>query len=118
AHPTFPDPRRPRRRHFGTGIFLILFGVLLALDQWGHAPFHDFGRHWPLLLIAFGCGKLIDRGLLATGAHWLLVVGLYFKLQANGQHTLVHRIWPLGLVWIGLIMTLRALRPRPEPFCG
>ena len=105
--------RRPRR-HLGTGVFLILLGLLLAWNQWNHAPFHDFGRYWPLILIALAVGKFVDRGLLSSGGHWMLLVGLYFELQANGQHELLHRFWPLGLVWIGLIMTLRALSPRPR----
>ena len=113
-----PGRLRRRHRHLGTGVFLILLGLLLALDQWHQAPFHDIGRHWPLILIALSVGKFVDRGLLSTGAHWMLLVGLFFELQANGQHHWIYRFWPLGLVWIGLIMTLRALRPRPEPFCG
>ena len=112
-----PDLRRPRR-HLGTGLFLILLGVLLALDQWGQVPFHGLGHYWPLILIAFGLGRMVDRGPLHAGAHWILLVGLYFELERNGHSEFVHRFWPLGLVWIGLIMTLRALRPRPEPFCG
>ena len=105
--------RRPRR-HLGTGIVLILVGLILAFDPWGHSPFHDIGRHWPLILVALGIGKLVDRGLLSTGAHWLLLVGLYFELHADARFAYLDRFWPLGLVWIGLIMTLRALRPRPR----
>ena len=106
--------QRHHRRHLGTGIFLILLGLLLAFSQWGHAPFHDLGRHWPLILIALAAGRFVDRGFFHSGAHWLLLVGLYFELERNGQADLVHHFWPLGLVWIGLIMTLRALSPRPR----
>lgn len=111
--PLFPG-RRPRR-HLGTGVFLILLGLLLAADRWHGVPFHDLGRHWPLILIAYGLGRMVDRGLLHTSSHATILVGLWFELQANGHHDWIYRAWPLALVWIGLIMTLR---PRPEPFCG
>src|SRR5690242_16102496 len=109
--------RPRRRRHLGTGVFLILLGLLLALDQWHQAPFHGLGHHWPLILIALGVGRMVDRGVLHAGSHLLILIGLYFELQNNGQHDWIYQAWPLGLVWIGLIMTLRALRSRPAPSC-
>ena len=112
------DATRPPRRHFGMGIALILLGLLLAFAQWRMVPFDDFSSHWPLILVALGVGKLVDRGLLCTGAHWLILIGAFFELEQNGPSHLMHRIWPLGLVWIGLIMTLRALRSRPARFPG
>ncbi len=112
-------PFQPRRRHprIGTGIFLILLGLFLALDNWHGAPLHDLGRHWPLILIAFGLGRLVDRGFFAPGPHAAILAGLYFELRELGHSTWTHRAWPLGLVWIGLILTARGLRPRPEPSC-
>ncbi len=109
--------RRPRR-HLGTGVFLILLGLILALTQWQGGPIHDIGRHWPLILIAFGVSRMVDRGLLHPFAHAAILVGLYFELDALGGYGWIHRAWPLGLVWVGLILTVRALRPRTEPFCG
>ncbi len=117
VHPPTRDTRRARR-HLGTGIFLILLGLMLAATQWGGSPFYDLGRHWPLILIAFGLGRMVDRGLLHPFAHATILVGLYFELDSLGHYDWIHRAWPLGLVWIGLILTLRALRPRTEPFCG
>lgn len=125
---TFQDPMSPsgpsrsagsaRKRRMGTGIFLILLGALLALDQWHQVPFHDTARHWPLLLIAFGAGRLVDRGLFAPGPHAAILTGVYFELGVLGHHEWARHAWPLGLVWIGLIITLRSLRPRSEPACG
>jgi hypothetical protein len=122
--PDSPDtslrPEGRHRRHrprLGTGIFFILLGLLLALDQWHQLPFHDTARHWPLIIIAFGIGRMVDRGPFATGPHAAILVGLYFEMEALGHHDWVRHAWPLGLVWIGLIITLRALRPQPAPPC-
>lgn len=115
----FPRPGgRDRKRRLGTGIFFILLGVLLALDQWRQIPFHDTARHWPLILIAFGAGRMVDRGPFATGPHAAILIGLYFELGVLGHHAWASQAWPLGLVWIGLVITLRSLRPRTGPACG
>ncbi len=110
--------RRDRRARLGTGIFFILLGLLLALEQGYQIPFHDFARHWPLILIAFGVARMVDRGLFATGPHAMVLVGLFFELDALGQHEWIRHAWPLGLIWIGLVITLRSLLRRPEPSCG
>ena len=109
--------RHRRRPRFGTGIFFILLGLVLALHQWDRLPIHDLSRHWPLILIALGLGRMVDRGFFATGPHIAILVGLYFELEAFGRHDWIHHAWPLGLVWIGLIITLRALRPRSSSAC-
>ncbi|HZU52305.1 MAG TPA: DUF5668 domain-containing protein [Holophagaceae bacterium] len=106
---------RARRPRLGTGIFLILLGLLLALNQWHQLPFHDTTRYWPLILIAFGIGRMVDRGPFSPWPHAIILVGLYFELDALGHYDLIRHAWPLGLVWIGLIITLRALRPQPAP---
>lgn len=41
-------------------VLLIVLGTLFALQQSGHLP---FSRSWPLLIIAIGVMKLIERML-------------------------------------------------------
>jgi uncharacterized integral membrane protein len=106
---------RTRRPRIGTGIFLILLGLLLALNQWHQLPFQGTVRYWPLILIAFGIGRMVDCGPFAPWPHALILAGLAFELDALGHHEFIRHAWPLGLVWIGLIITLRALRPKPAP---
>lgn len=112
--------RRRPRRHLGTGIFLILLGLILAFTQWHGSPIHGLGHHWPLIVIAFGLARMVDRGLLHPFAHAAVLVGLYFELDAIGNYDWIHRAWPLGIVWVGLILLLRAFRPQADsdPFCG
>lgn len=87
------DRRRPRR-HLGTGFFLILLGLILALTQWHGSPLHNLGLHWPLILIAFGFARMMDRGLLYPFAHTAILVGLYFELDSLGHYDWIHRAWP------------------------
>lgn len=112
-----PRWRRRNRPRLGTGLFLIALGVLLALDQWHGSPFHRTSALWPLILIALGLSRMVDRGFLSWGAHALMVTGVAFELQALGHEVWVHRLWPLGVVWVGIIITLRALRARRTPGC-
>jgi hypothetical protein len=39
-------------------IMLILLGTLVAIDYFG---IYGFSRTWPILIIAFGCLKLLEK---------------------------------------------------------
>lgn len=103
---------RPRRHRLGTGLFLIALGLLMVLAQWQHAPFHHLGHYWPLILIAFGLCRMVDRGLFAIWPHAMILAGLYFEMEQLGYGYWSERLWPLGIVWLGIVMILRGFRPR------
>ena len=42
------------------GVMLLLFGVALLMEELDYFYFDDIGRYWPLLLIAFGVGVLLN----------------------------------------------------------
>jgi thiol:disulfide interchange protein len=44
----------------GWGVVLVLLGAWLWLSQLG-VPYCDFGRDWPLLLVAFGVWRITRR---------------------------------------------------------
>jgi fatty acid desaturase len=46
-------------------IMLITLGTLVAMDYFG---VYGFSRTWPLLIIIFGCLKLLER-IVATPPH-------------------------------------------------
>lgn len=109
--------RRAGRRFRGGlawGVVLIVIGVLLALDHWGLLSFDLSFRQWPLLLILLAAVGFAEHGLLRLGTHALLLLGLAFELRHLHYGWLVRQWWPLGLVWCGIVITLRAVH-RPCP---
>lgn len=105
-------PSRPARYGFAlvAGIGLILAGSALALENAGLPVPSWFFRLWPLLLALLGLAKLA-RQPLHRGGHFLIFLGLFFLgLQFEPVKTLRYAA-PLGLLWLGVLITLKALRP-------
>jgi len=42
------------------GAVLVLFGVALLMEELDYWHFYDLARFWPLILIAFGAGMLLN----------------------------------------------------------
>lgn len=42
------------------GVVFVLFGVALLMEEFDYFYFDDIGRYWPLILIAFGVGVLLN----------------------------------------------------------
>ena len=106
---------RPARYGFAlvAGMVLIAAGVVLALQNAGVYIPLSAGRLWPLLLVFLGLARLASRPL-HKGGHFLVFLGLFFLgLQLEPVKTLRYAP-PLGLLWLGVIITLRALRPHPR----
>jgi hypothetical protein len=92
------------------GIGLIAAGVILGLRNAGfHVPI-SLSQFWPLLLVLLGVAKLSSRPL-RVGGHVLVFLGIFF-LAIQAQPLLALRYGPpAGLLWLGVIITLRALLP-------
>jgi len=109
-----------RTTHFTTklviGILFMAFGAAFLLHNLGILDADRSLRFWPLALVVLGLERLLSRGFLrATGGHILILVGLGLQLGFLEKEYLLEKWWPLGVVWIGLILTLRALWPKPKP---
>lgn len=109
-----------RKTHFTTklviGVLFMAFGAAFLLHNLDIVDVDHTLRFWPTALIILGLERLYTRGFLrATGGHVLILVGLWFQLWCLEKDFLMDRWWPLGIVWIGLILTLRALWPKPKP---
>jgi branched-subunit amino acid ABC-type transport system permease component len=94
-------PRRSTNR-IVLGVWLVLAGVLLLLDQFDVVYVGGVGHLWPLLLLGLGIGKMVvaTDGRERRGAYWLVVIGLWFTLN---QFT-VYRArdtWPLVVLALG-----------------
>lgn len=110
--PELRPATRPKKGHgLFTGLLIITVGLALLADRMGYGSFPHFARQWPLLLIAMGAYKLWSRGPLSLGAQAILFTGVYFELRHLGYYLTSSFWWPSLVIWIGLMLTLRALRP-------
>jgi predicted membrane protein len=89
---------------FIIGVFLVLMGVVLALDQLGLVQANHLLRFWPAALIILGL-VMLQRGerQSALRALVLIVVGGWLLLNTLGLVSLDlwGFIWPLLLVFFG-----------------
>ncbi len=95
------------------GIIIILFGVLLLLQQldWLHLG-RVISRHWPLILILVGLWQLFANNFRNTGGPLLLIaLGVIFelwKLEILGRSAW-HYVWPVLVIFIGVWILIGAL---------
>jgi len=98
------------------GILFMAFGAAFLLNNLGILDADRSLRFWPLALVVLGLERILSRGFLrATGGHALVLVGLGLLLGFLGKDWFLETWWPLAVVWMGLILTLRALWPSPKP---
>jgi predicted membrane protein len=103
------DDRQVRRGpgRIWAGLFLLLVGGVLLLDQMGF-PLPDWLFSWHVLLIALGL--FIGLGHNFRGGTWLILilVGGAFMYQDFYPAINLHRfIWPGILIVVGLLFILR-----------
>jgi len=109
---------RPGYSHFSfrliLGLVAILVGAAILLQNMNLLPSDQVFRWWPLLLLALAAGRFLDRGFIwGTGGHVLLWVGVLGLLGETGHEELIHRWWPMILVYFGALMAIRSFVPRP-----
>lgn len=113
-------PKPIRESRFTTklviGILFMAFGAAFLLHNLNILDADLSLRFWPLALVALGLERIYTRGFLrATGGHILVLVGCGLLLGFLEKEYLLEKWWPLGIVWMGLILTLRAVWPKPKP---
>jgi predicted membrane protein len=105
-------------RSIGTAIFglgILLFGVLLTLDNLNVVDIGDYWRFWPVLLIGLGLSHLFGRGesrKIGWGLFWIFVGGI-FLLDTFGYVGFdIWDLWPVALVFAGGNLLWNSLRTR------
>jgi predicted membrane protein len=118
-----PDQRPSITPRFIVGVFLVLIGIALTLDQLGLVPAHHMMRFWPAVLIVLGL-SILQRGRRrgAVGGVVLVIVGTWLLLNTLGLVSLDlwEFLWPLILVVVGVRIMMRGGRrssadPRFSP---
>lgn len=93
-----------RGGRIGAGVFLLLIGGVLLLDQMGF-PLPDWLFTWHVLLIVIGLFIGLRHNF--RGGAWaiLILVGGFFMIQDSYPHFPLRRfIWPAALIFVGLII--------------
>ena len=72
-------------------------------------------RLWPAIFLFTGLIKLVNKGFFSVNAHIQLALGTILLAGFNGYAPEAERYWPLGLVWVGTVLLVRALLPKPQP---
>jgi hypothetical protein len=103
------DDRQVRRGpgRIWAGLFLLLVGGVLLLDQMGF-PLPDWLFNWHVLLLAIGLFVGLRHGF--RGGAWLILIliGGALMYQDYNPNVNLHRfIWPGILIFIGLLFILR-----------
>jgi hypothetical protein len=112
-----PPPRPASIPRFLIGAFLVLIGVLLALEQLGWVEAYHLMRFWPVLVILYGLmilqrggrGVVVGTFVVLIGG-WLLLNTLHLLFLEPWQF-----LWPLILVVLGARILMRGRTPLEPP---
>jgi LiaF transmembrane domain len=91
------------------GLALIALGVVLTELSFSTHQSWSVQRFWPMLVVAFGVSRIVERPTRLAG-FVLLIVGCGVQLSNIGLYVLperqVVRFWPLAVVLVGLWLVL------------
>jgi predicted tellurium resistance membrane protein TerC len=106
--------RRHPYTHIGVGIFLLIVGVALLLNNFDIFNARPVWHYWPVILIAIGLGRLMDAQQIweYRKAFWLLFLGAWFLVSELRLFGLsYHDSWPLLLIGVGIGMIWKSAYP-------
>jgi hypothetical protein len=99
------------------GAFLVLIGLLLALEQLGWMEAYHVMRFWPVLLVLYGLTILQRGGRGVVVGTFVVLIGAWLLL--NTLHLLYLEpwqfLWPLILVVVGARILMRGRMPMQPP---
>lgn len=101
------------------GVALMVLGALWTLDNLGIIADADrIIRWWPVLPLAFGIMKLTGFGTdkqAPFGVFLIVAGGLFLLGELDVADVNFSIIWPLFFIFLGVHLTMRALRGAPPP---
>jgi hypothetical protein len=120
--PGFPESETKRRRcgppispAAVAGVVIMAIGFVLLLDRYGYADARSVFRYWPVVLVAVGLVRLLNRGPAPSRA-WgaiVLLAGIFFLVPVLGGGSVDWgKIWPVFVIAWGLLLLWGALESR------
>ncbi len=100
--------------HIAVGVFLLIVGVALLLDNFDILNARPVWHYWPVILIVLGLGRLLDAQQIweYRKAIWFLFLGTWFLVSELHLFGLdYHNSWPILLIGIGLGMVWKSAFP-------
>lgn len=100
------------------GVFVILFGLLLLLEEASLIPsisrlfWAGIWKFWPLILIFLGARFLAQKN--DTAGIVLLLLGVTFLSSNLFNWNFFSIIWPVGLIAIGISLLFRQEKPESK----
>jgi len=97
------------------GIGLMMLGILIALEHLAFFSLPWLGVRpialWPLIIVAVGLVKIVEKRLRSVGGWVILAIGLLlFTRTVWGHIRLGDIIWPSILVAVGVFIVLHAVK--------
>jgi len=92
------------------GVFIMMAGILLALDNLGLVDSSFFFRSWPAVLIVIGTLKLLGHEGQHKGGLFLIVLGTCLLGFTFGYLNWA-RLWAALFIVVGGSIVSRAIRP-------
>lgn len=115
------DQRHSKRPHFPSGVifgfFLIFLGVAFILHNMELIDIVDALYFSPCVLIAFGLAAIWNKGIFNVWGHLQLVGGAVLQMGVLGYRA-VETWWPILIIWVGLLVSIRAVMPKKKPKLG
>ncbi|UTH73547.1 LiaI-LiaF-like domain-containing protein [Chromobacterium sp. IIBBL 290-4] len=107
------DFRQPPARRIGFGLFVIVVGVLILLNNLN--VFNVFGalQFWPVFFILVGAMQFFHRGQpfqYVFGGGLMTLGGLLILRQAGYLSFNLHDWWPVLLIFAGVMVIMRGFR--------
>jgi hypothetical protein len=103
---------------FVIGLFVLVAGVLLTVENLNLADTDGLFDYWPVSLIALGGVMLarVQEGQGRAGSVMLMVVGSWLLLNTLDivDVRFWELFWPLVLIVVGTNLIMQAVRPRED----
>lgn len=93
------------------GILLIFFGLIFLLDRVKLLDSRAVWHQWPIIVLGVGLLRLWRTAWLDLAGHGMAATGAAFELAHLSGHGF-RQLWPLILVWMGVVFVLRAVQAR------